>query len=166
VLDSSITLLESSFNIRVFCSCRQLHDAWPVYISLANHLSVGRNSTAGKRLITFITIPHKRRTESDNDYRFCKQVLYLRCMEEVLKLVHFWSGGLHLKLPGDTEPHIYVPRLGVLIGDLMEVRMMLGTSSAYSARCVTRIDGHDSKSESPPTPVPSARELSGREGCF
>ena len=122
-------------------------------VCLGNHTIKARSSPTGKRLLGFIKLPNKRESDTTEDFRYCLTSLYLHYWSIIAHNVNLWIDGFLLTLPGDTEPSRIVPRMGIFMGDIVELRMLAATSAAFSIRCNHRLDstkanGSSSDSES------------------
>ena len=115
--------------------CSHTHSAWPVYVSIGNHTAAARDSPSGKNLIAFINIPKKRKEDTLPGYTYCFRYLYQAVWASIFHVANQWAGGFWLVLPGDTTPTLVVPRLGVPIADIMELRNLAATTSTCAIRC-------------------------------
>jgi hypothetical protein len=102
---------------------------------LGNHLASARNLLEGKRIVGFIDIPPKKRSDSEEGYRFCARWLYQRFWAIVLNQLNQWIGGINLVLPGTKSMTTVHFRVGALLADIPEFRMLAGTASDRSVRC-------------------------------
>jgi hypothetical protein len=58
----------------------------------------------------------------------------------VMQRLNMWtSTGVNLRIPGRASLTVVVPRLCLLLADIMEHRMMLGTHGSYDTRCMTKV---------------------------
>jgi hypothetical protein len=126
-----------------FVYYRQLRGAWMVYMSIGNHSTDARNCQAGKTVIGIIKVPPKRSSDPQESYRYCSRFIYQAWWDCILSVMGVWEQGFYLYLPGADDPVVLRPRLGLLLGDLLEMRMIAGTSSSYSVRCYRRVMNRD-----------------------
>ena len=127
---------------KYFVCCRQTRGAWPILMKLGNFSHNTCDKAAAKRFITLMEFPERRETDNEEDFRFCFSSLYLRVWDAILRLIKNWEGGFWLKtlpLTEDSEWKILVPRVGLILGDLLEMRLIAATNSAWSVRCATRL---------------------------
>ena len=114
--------------------------AWPLYIRCDNLTGEVRNTPGSKALLMMIELPPQSPHESDDVYKHLKSVMFLRIIEAVLEKMVCWSScGFQLHIPGSASPVTLVPRLMLLIADMMELRMLAATYGSFSVRCLTRV---------------------------
>ena len=131
--------------IRVLCVLgRHQHSAYPVHVSLGNHLASARNKPEGKRNVGFIDIPPKRGRDPTEGYRYCARALYQRFWAVGLNHLVQWMSGLTLTLPGTSTPSKVHFRVGVIIADILEFRMLAAISASQAVRCHTRFEAFNS----------------------
>ena len=128
--------------IPLLCStCSHTHSAWPLYISIGNHNAAARDLPCGKNLITFINLPKKRRSDFGEDYRYCFRSLYQAVWAGAFHIPNQWADGFWLVLPGHTQPTLVLPRLGVPVADIMELRNLAAVTSTCAIRCDWKFGG-------------------------
>ncbi|MDR3738051.1 MAG: hypothetical protein P4L40_03435 [Terracidiphilus sp.] len=115
--------------------CSHTHSAWPLYLSIGNHTASARDKPSGKSIITFINLPNKRATDQHEDYRYCFRMLYQSVWAAIFDVCNKWAGGFYLQFPGKDAPTLVIPRLGAIVGDIMELRNFYGISSTCAIRC-------------------------------
>ena len=125
------------------CLCSQTRPAWPILLTLGNFSQDVSSTATAKRFITLMQFPHKRDSDPEEEHRFCTATLYLAVWEKVMGLVNNWAGGFWLTLLGRHAPSVLVPRIGIFLGDLLEMRAIAATSAAFSVRCETRLSNRD-----------------------
>jgi hypothetical protein len=70
-------------------------------------------------------------------------MIFLAYFDFILALMDNWKAGICIQLPGDPDssPSLLVPRVGVVIGDLLELRLLAGTNASWAVRCQTELSG-------------------------
>lgn len=134
---------------------------WPVYVSLANLPGDTRNIKAGKRIIAYITIPKRGEYESEAKYQYAFRVLYHTWWSNILDITNMWVGGVWLKMPGWSRARLVKPKIGLLLGDMVELWLMTAISSHASICCITRhyAEDDEEKTEEPARPSNLATSL-------
>lgn len=129
--------------ILCLCFCflcdRQRKKAWPIILSLGNHVGSARNSMAGKRVIGMIEVI----TEHPEDllpanaalFQFVSRTVYQEIWRMVLRLINRWKHGFPFILDGTSQIVHLVPRIGVVIADTKELWGLAATHSYYAVRC-------------------------------
>jgi hypothetical protein len=122
-------------------SCRHgKRSAWPLYLRCDNLVASARNRPSSKAILTYISFPQQTPSESDDSYKYIKSVLYVRLLEAIISKLNRWTvTGVHLHIPGRSQRTVVIPRLCLLLADIMEHRMMLATHGTYDTRCVTKV---------------------------
>lgn len=119
---------------------RQTRSAWPVLMTLGNFTQATSSSAAATRFIALMQFPKRRETDPVESYRVCTATLFLRFYRAIVQLVENWAGGFWLTLLGrDGGPSIIVPRIGLFLGDLLEIRAIAAVIASCSARCTEKV---------------------------
>lgn len=111
-----------------------------MYLSIGNHESQGRDMLCGKRLLQLIRVPVERLTDAGDDYKLAMRTVFHAHWDAVLRHINFWKDGFYLKMPSWEHPRLVVPRIGLIIGDLVELWMVAGVLQSRSVRCGTPVD--------------------------
>ena len=129
--------------------------AHPVYLSLANHLSEGRKTERGRRLITLIpALPEKEPEVHASHYIYYNNIYFLRIYEAIFDMVRVWEDGFELVLPSDTISKVSTvyPRIGIFTGDIPEMHSFTAVAATDSIRCDLK---HADTKDQPPPPIVS-----------
>lgn len=164
-------VLESVVQCCGHCCCvcdRMSNSIHPVFVSVGNLPPEGNNTTAARRIVTFIK-PLPRGETSEEDYRFCTRLLIQKVLEMILLLVRRWTNGFLLQLPGDRFYSHIVPFVGMWRCDLIEARYLLLTINGASARCKVVLDAKNPavngpQPEPPGVPADGAAVVNGGVG--
>jgi hypothetical protein len=148
-LVNNIVIVYKCCDNYVYYAYSQQNTIWPMWGCLGNHSNAARCSPFGKRFIGCIVISDKMESETVEEYRHFTTTLYLEYWKAVAQHIAFWLDGFALKLLGNTEMSRIIIVPGVHTGDLVEMRIFAGTSSAWSIRCMHKLgvdDGEDDSS--------------------
>jgi hypothetical protein len=125
----------------VLLVCRRRQTAWPLMVSVGNHLGSTRNSSAGKRIVAMIVLPEKLPIDTtaagEEKYQFCCRYIVQDVWRKILSLIDEHKNGIQLVFPGSEDARVVVPRIGLVLGDMKEQWGITASHSWYSPRCGT-----------------------------
>lgn len=120
--------------------------AHPVYLSLGNHLSEGRKTERGRRLLTLIPgLPQAEPDVHKKHHTYYCNLYFLRIYETIFDLVRKYEDGFELILPSAStdasaeKVSVLYPRIGVFTGDIPEMHSLTGVATSDSIRCVLKL---------------------------
>lgn len=110
-----------------------------LYLTLANVFCDSSAPSFGKSVSAVFHFPPKRETDGEEDYRMCCRILYQQWWRNILEVLELWEPGFLLRLPGKDALMTFQPRLGPLLGDLLEARLMAAVLGSFAVRCPTQV---------------------------
>ena len=126
-------------NVIAVCVRRQLQSWKPLRISILNLDLDAHNLPEAKPIITVMSAPPQRDSDPKQRYQMSTWNLYQLQLSYVLGVMSYFPQGQWLFLPGWSKPALVVLRLGLVITDLMEARMVSGTPSNFAIACNTKL---------------------------
>lgn len=127
-----------------FLLYRRRRSIWPIVVSLGNHVGDVRNSAAGKVVVGFIQLPamlphEKKKGVAQDRYVYCCRLLVQLVYRSLLDMVNNWSKGFLFVPDGSSTVYHFVPRIGLVSGDMKEIWRLGGYHAWYSPRCGTQV---------------------------
>lgn len=142
------------------------HEAYPVYISLQNFTDNVRCAPVARTLVALLQLPEPRPCDSLWRHQLSSRLVYQKCLQILLDRVNVYRLGFPLFLRHRSLVSILVPRIGLVVADIVEQRNLLGIHSHFAVRCGARVT-FTRRSTPVPTSssdiVPNADEVPGIE---